>query len=101
MSSKGGGFFNRFTLWGEGSSVVVVGSPRRRHLERLAVVRARGVGVDAVVYPLGVGSPRGLRLERFLALFRSAWRPIFSLFYALATAATKKTTIGDRQCTYN
>ena len=24
----------------------------------------------------------------------------FSLFYALATAATKKTTIGDRQCTY-
>jgi hypothetical protein len=55
-------------------SVVVVGSPRRRHLERLAAVRARGVGVDAVVYPLGVGSPRGLRLERFLALFRSAWR---------------------------
>ena len=42
--------------------VVVVGSPRRRHLERVVAVRAHGIGVDAIVYPLGVGAPRGLRL---------------------------------------
>ena len=42
--------------------VVVVGSPRRRHLERVVAVRAHGIGVDAIFYPLGVGAPRGLRL---------------------------------------